>query len=202
MLDRWEHNRSSIVKMKKNIRIYKSVIASLVLAITLFACESNYKQARQLSLSDEAPMAEAQGVNLKYTDSGRVVSNLISEKVLDYSNRSFPYQRFLDGVEVHFWDEKDQKTTVIADYALRYVDMALVDLRDNVVIITGDSVELHAEQLYWSQEKNWLFTDRPYTIKFKDGSFNEGTRFDSNEDFTNFLSRDNISMQQLEPKKE
>lgn len=202
MLDRREHNRSSIVKMKTSIRIYKSVIASLVLAITLFACESNYKQVRQLSISDEAPMAEAEGVNLKYTDSGKIVSNLKSEKVLDYSNRSFPYQKFLDGVEVQFWDEKDKKTTIIADYAMRYVDMALVDLRDNVVIITGDSVELYAEQLYWSQEKNWLFTDKPYTIKFKDGSFNEGTRFDSNEDFTNFLSRDNISMQQLEPKKE
>ena len=202
MLDRREHNRSSIVKMKTSIRIYKSVIASLVLAITLFACESNYKQVRQLSISDEAPMAEAEGVNLKYTDSGKIVSNLKSEKVLDYSNRSFPYQKFLDGVEVQFWDEKDKKTTIIADYAMRYVDMALVDLRDNVVIITGDSVQLHAEQLYWSQEKNWLFTDKPYTIKFKDGSSNEGTRFDSNEDFTNFLSRDNISMQQLEPKKE
>lgn len=188
--------------MKKNIRRYKGVIVGLVLTIALFACESNYKKVRQLSIPDEAPMAEARGVNLKYTDSGRIVSNLMSEKVLDYSNRSFPYQKFLDGVELHFWNDKQEKTTVVADYALRFVAMQLVDLRDNVVIITADSVELHAEQLYWSQERNWLFTDKPYTIKFKDGSFNQGTRFDSNEDFTIFLSRDNISMQQVEQIKE
>lgn len=188
--------------MKKTISIFKGVIASLVLAITLFACESNYKQVRQLSFTDESPMAEAQGVNLKYTDSGKIVSNLISEDVLDYSNRKFPYQNFFNGVQVFFWNEKGEKTTVLADRALRYVDLHLVDLRDNVVIITADSVELHAEQLYWNQDRKWLFTDKPYTIKFKDGSFNEGTRFDSNEDFTNFLSRDNISLRQIENKKE
>ena len=184
--------------MKINISRYRSVIASIVLAITLFACESNYKQVRQFSFSDEEPMAEGKGVNLKYTDSGRIVSNLISERVLDYSNQNFPYQKFLDGVKVYFWNEKAEKTTVIADNALRYVDMHLVDLRGNVVIITADSVELHAEQLYWNQDKEWLFTDKPYTIKFKDGSFNKGTRFDSNEDFTEFLSRGNISTQQLD----
>lgn len=198
MLDRWKHYGASIVKMKINISRYKGVIASIVLAITLFACESNYKQVRQLSFSDEEPMAEAKGVNLKYTDSGKIVSNLISERVLDYSNQDFPYQRFLDGVKVHFWNDKGEETTVLADNALRYVDLHLVDLRGNVVIITADSVELHAEQLYWSQNKEWLFTDKPYTIKFKDGSFNKGTRFDSNEDFTEFLSRDNLSTQQLE----
>ena len=197
-MDRWKHYGASIVRMKKNIRRYKSGIAGLVLAIALFACESNFKQVRQLSFSDEAPMAEAKGVNLKYTDSGKIVSNLISQKVFDYSNQKFPYQRFTDGVEVYFWNDKGEKTTVTSDFALRYVDMHLVDLRDNVVILTADSVELHAEQLYWSQEKKWLFTDKPYTIKFKDGSFNKGTRFDSNEDFTEFLSRDNLSTQQLE----
>lgn len=184
--------------MKKNIRIYKSIIASFTLAIVLFSCESRYKEARQLSYSDEAPMAEAKGVNLKYTDSGRIVSNLISERVFDYSNQKFPYQNFLDGVKVDFWNKDGEKTTVIADYAMRFIDMDLVDLRDNVVIITTDSVELHAQQLYWSQEKRWLFTDKPYKIIFKDGSSNEGTRFDSNEDFTNFLSRDNLSIQQVE----
>src|SRR5699024_2462960 len=156
--------------MKKNIRIYKSIIASFVLAIVLFACESKYKEARQLSYSDEAPMAEAMGVNLKYTDSGRIVSNLISEKAFDYSNQKFPFQKFIDGVRVDFWNKDGEKTTVIADYAMRFTDMHLVDLRDNVVIITADSVQLHAEQLYWSQEKKWLFTDKPYRIIFKDGS--------------------------------
>lgn len=173
-----------------------------MLAIALFACESNYKQARQLSFSDEGPVAEAKGINLKYTDSGKIVSHLIGAKAFDYSNQKFPYQEFIEGVEVYFWDEKGEQTKVTSDIAYRYTDMNLVDLRDNVVIITSDSVELYAEQLYWNQQKKWLFTDKPYTIKFKDGSFNQGSRFDSNEDFTNFLSRDNKSMRQIETKKE
>lgn len=177
-------------------------MASFVLAIALFACESNYKEARQLSFSDQGSIAEGKGINLKYTDSGRIVSNLISTKAFDYSNKSFPYQEFIDGVEVYFWNEKGEETKVTADLAYRFSEMHLVDLRENVVIITADSVELHAEQLYWNQQKKWLFTDKPYTIKFKDGSYNHGARFDSNEDFTNFLSRDNQSTRQLENKNE
>src|SRR5690625_7647874 len=95
--------------MKKYIRIYKSVIASLVLAILLFACESKYKEARQLSYSDEAPMAEGKGVNLKYTDSGKIVSKLISEKVYDYSNQSFPYQKLLEGEKEHSERKEEEK---------------------------------------------------------------------------------------------
>src|SRR5690625_4743435 len=109
--------------MKKYIRIYKSVLTSLVLAIVLFACESKYKEARQLSYPDKAPMAEGKGVNLKYTDSGKIVSNLISEKVFDYSNQSFPYQKFFDGVKVDFLSKEGYKSTVIADYYLIFIDM-------------------------------------------------------------------------------
>lgn len=185
--------------MKKHTHIIKSVIASFVLAITFFACKDNYKEIRQLNFSDENPQAEARGINLKYTDSGQIVSNLISEKLIDYSNKEFPYQEFLEGVEVHFWD-KDKKTVVTADVAYRYTNMNLIDLRDNVVIITHDSLELYAEQLYWSQDREWLFTDKPYEIKFKDGSYNEGASFDSNQEFTNFLSRDNISSQNVDQK--
>lgn len=185
--------------MSKYTHIIRSVIASIILAITFFACENNYKEIRQFNFVDEGPQAEARGINLKYTDSGKIKSNLMSERLIDYSNKDFPYQEFLEGVELHFWD-KDKKTIVKADYAYRYLKSNLIDLRDNVVIITHDSLELYAKQLYWSQDREWLFTDEPYKIKFKDGSFNEGASFDSNQDFTNFLSRANKSTQNVDQK--
>ena len=33
--------------------------------------------------------------------------------MLDYTNKSFPYREFPDGVEVEFFDEQDKKNTVI-----------------------------------------------------------------------------------------
>jgi uncharacterized lipoprotein YehR (DUF1307 family) len=90
------------------INIIKSVIA-LVLAITLFACESNYQNVKKLSLSDGAPIAEGKNINFKYTDSGKLVTNLLASKLLDYSNLEFPYKEFPNGIEVRFWDDDGKK---------------------------------------------------------------------------------------------
>ena len=170
---------------------------AIAIAITLFACEGNYKNVQRLNLKDGAPVAEGQNVNLFYTDSGRVVTNLMAPRLLDYSNFEFPYQEFPEGVEVHFFENGD-KSTVKSDYARRYDATGIVDLRKNVRLTTADGNVLEAEQLYWDQNNQWLFTDQPYRITFSDGSYNDGARFDANEDFTVFLSRKNDGVQLID----
>ena len=174
---------------------------TLIMVITLFACESNYKNVKKLSLSDGEPIAEGKGINFKYTDSGKLITNLLTEKLLDFSNLSFPYKEFPQGIEVRFWDKEGKKSTVNSDYAIQYDGTGLVDLRDNVILVTADSVVLRAQQLYWDQKNKWIFTDQPYQIKFKDGSYNDGSRFDGNQDFTIFLSRNNQGVQLIDKKK-
>src|SRR5690606_2890525 len=173
-------------------------VMAILIGITLFACEGNYQKARKLNISDNAPVAEGTNINFKYTDSGKLITNLLAEKPLDYSNFEYSYKEFPNGVEVHFWDENGKESTVTSDYAIQYDKSELVDLRKNVVIQTADSVELYAQQLYWDQKNQWIFTDLPYKIKFKDGSYNEGAQFDSNQDFTVFLSRKNQGVQLID----
>ncbi|MEZ4779704.1 MAG: LPS export ABC transporter periplasmic protein LptC [Flavobacteriaceae bacterium] len=182
--------------MRQNFISFKNVVVILV-AITFFACEGNYTNVQKLSLKDGAPSSEGIDINLFYTDSGRVVTNLMAPKLMDYSNLEFSYQEFPNGIEVHFFD-KDQKSTVTSNYAIRYNETGIVDLRDHVVLTTADGNILNAQQLYWDQNNKWVFTDQPYRITFKDGSFNDGERFDANEDFTVFLSRTNDGVQLID----
>ncbi len=175
---------------------------ALIMAITLFACESNYQNVKKLTLSDGAPIAVGKNINFKYTDSGKMVTNLLADKLLDYSNLKFPYKEFPEGIEVHFWDEKGEESTINADYGIQYEKTGLIDLRNNVVVITADSVVLKSDQLYWDQNNSWVFTDSPYEIKFKDGSYNRGAvGFDSNQEFTFFLSRKNQGVQLIDKSK-
>lgn len=186
--------------MQKLKHTYKSVLTILIV-ITLFSCESNYNNIKKLSVSDGAPIAEGKDINFKYTDSGKLVTNLLTPQLLDYSNLAFPYKEFPQGIEVRFWDKKGEKNTVTSKYAIQYENTGLIDLRDSVVLITSDSVILKANQLYWDQKNKWVFTDEPYQIKFKDGSFNNGAvGFDSNQDFTVFLSRKNQGVQLIDKK--
>ena len=170
-------------------------VMAILLGITLFACESNSKNVQKLNLSDSAPVAVGKNINLKYTDSGKVVANLMAPKVWDYTNFRFSYREFPDGVEVRFWDEEGQMSVVTSDFAVHYERTGIIDLRENVVFTRFDSLKLNAEQLYWDQNNAWVFTDQPYRIVLQDGSYNDGARFDSSEDFTNFLSRDNSGIQ-------
>ncbi len=171
---------------------------AVITVLTLFACEGNYRQIQQLTIADLGPIAEGRGVDLKYTDSGKLVANLISPTLLDFSNYNFSFTEFPDGLEVQFWNEKGEKNTVTSDYGIHYEAANLIDLRGNVVLITNDSLVLNANQLYWDQKNKWVFTDQPNRITFKDGSFNDGGGFDSSEDFNNFISRKNVGVQYVE----
>ncbi|RFN58787.1 LPS export ABC transporter periplasmic protein LptC [Marixanthomonas ophiurae] len=179
----------------------KSVVA-ILFAITFFSCEGNYKNVKKLSLKDNEPLGIGKDVNFKYTDSGKVIANVITPLFLDFSSLKFPYKEFPKGVEVRFWNEKDQKSTVTSKYAIQYEDTGIIDLRDSVVLVTHDSLVLRADQLYWDQKNQWVFTNQPYQIEFKDGSYNDGAWFDSSQDFTTFLSRKNEGVQLIDTKKE
>ncbi|MGB0949772.1 MAG: LPS export ABC transporter periplasmic protein LptC, partial [Marinirhabdus sp.] len=154
-----------------NRYIYSAVLA--LAGTALFSCSGNYSNIQKLNIKDNAPIGIGKNVNLKYTDSGAVAVNLITARYLNFGNMAFPYTEFPEGVEVHFWDD-GKESVITSDYAIQYDGTALVDLRKNVHLITHDSTELRAEQLYWDQKNKWVFTDEPYQIKFDDGSYNDG----------------------------
>ena len=177
-------------------KIYTSIVTILFVTM-LFSCEGNLKGVREMEMPEDAPQAVGVGINLKYTDSGKVVATLKSEKMRDFSNKEFPYREFPEGLVVEFYEE-GAKNTVTANYGVIYDETGLIDLQGNVVIVTADSTRLTAEQLYLDQNNSWIFTDEPNTIMFKNGALNEGQGFDSNQEFSNFRSRSNVGVQIIE----
>ena len=193
---------SRTYKMKLTYSNIISGIVTLIGVTMLFSGEGNLQEVRAFSLEEDAPQAIAEGINLKYTDSGRLVATLKSPKMLDYTNKSFPYREFPDGVEVEFFNEQNKKNTVNADYGIVYENTKLIDLQGNVVIRTADSTKLEASQIFWDQDRSWIFTDKPNTIRFPDGSYTDDLGFDSNQDFSNFRSRTNTGIQIIEEEKD
>lgn len=157
----------------------------MVLSImVLFACKNNFSEVQKIGLSENEPIGVADTFNLKYTDSGKLKANLISPKMLDFSNREFNYFEFPEGAFLDIFDEEKQKSSVKADYAIVYNKTNLIDMQGNVVLATSTKDTLFAEQLFYDQEREWLFTNKPVTFKSK-GDLINGKGFDSNSDFTN-----------------
>jgi len=135
-------------------------------------------------MSENEPIGVAENINLKYTDSGKIKAILISPKMLDYSNRDFPFNEFTDGITLDIFDDENKKSIVIADYAIIYNETNLIDLQGNVKITTHTNDTLYAEQLYYDQKKEWLFTNKPVVFRTGQDLIN-GNGFDSNSKFTN-----------------
>lgn len=180
---------------------YRNIISGIVtlIGVTMFfSCQGNLNEIRALEMQGDSPQAIANGLNLKYTDSGRLVATLKSPKMYDFTNKDFPYREFPEGLQVEFFNEENEKSTLEADYGIIYEKTNLIDLQGNVVLVTADSTRLEASQLFWDQNLSWVFTDKPNKIRFPNGALNEGQGFDSNQNFGNFRSRTNVGVQVIE----
>lgn len=150
-----------------------------ILIVTLFfSCESDLQKVKKLNETSFVPSGEADTLNLKYTDSGKIKSILVSQKMLDYSTIKNPFTEFPKGVKVSLYDPKGNITTIVANYAISYKKTAIIDLQGTVIITSHEGKKLETSQLYFDQKNEWFFTEQKF--KFTDAkgvSFGEGIDF-------------------------
>ena len=154
-----------------------------VFAVTLFfGCESNFKEVQKINFSEFVPSSDADMVNLKYTDSGRITAILVSAKMLDYASVEFPFTEFPKGIDVTLYDKKDKKTFIKSNYAISYKGTNIIDLQGKVKIFTEQGQTLETEQLYYDQKNEWFFTERRFKFTDPKGISN-GQGIDFSKDF-------------------
>ena len=149
----------------------------------LFSCESNFKDIQRINKISFYPSGEADNILLHYVDSGKTKAILKSSKMLDYQQVKHPFTEFPEGIHLTFHDAELNKNYVESDYAISYTTTELIDLRGNVVITTHDGNVLEADQLYFDQRNNWIYTEGKYKISDKDQSFTQGIGLDSDSEF-------------------
>lgn len=148
------------------------------LMVGLFSCESNFKEVQKINFSEFVPSGEADDFNLKYTDSGRIQSILVSPKMLDYAMVEFPFTEFPKGIKVTLFDKNGKKTFVSSNYAVTYKNTNIIDLQGKVLIANETGQALETAQLYFDQKNEWFYTEKKFKfIDPKGVSFGEGIDF-------------------------
>ena len=148
----------------------------------IISCESNFKEVQKMGVSEFTPSGEADTINLKYTDSGRITAALVSPKMLDYSMVEFPFTEFPDGIDLTLYDAKGKKTYVKSNYASSFKGTDLIDLQGNVRISNDNGDLLQTEQLYFDQKNEWFFTQKKFKFTSPKGVTN-GQGIDFSKDF-------------------
>lgn len=152
------------------------------LALAFAGCESNFKEVQKSNFSSFVPSSEADKINLKYTDSGRISATLLSDKMLDYAVVSFPFTEFPKGIHATLYDKNGKKTVVTSKYAITYKQTGIIDLQGNVKIVSDDGQQLETQQLYYDQKNAWFFTEKKFKFTSPRGISN-GQGIDFSKDF-------------------
>ena len=171
----------------------------MVVAILFMGCKDNYERVGEEAAKNIYPQGVATNFTLTYTEVGRemstqdsatsrVIAILKSPLNEDYDNLGFKYKVFPEGLQVDFYDEKNQKSVIKADYGIIYSQTNVVDLQGNVVIESHDGKKLETPQLYWDRKNKWIFTEAEFTYTNpEDGTVMDGQGMDFNREGT-FLS--------------
>ncbi|TDW49820.1 LPS export ABC transporter protein LptC [Flavobacterium sp. 270] len=160
------------------LKKYSITVVTVFTVALFFGCESNFKDVQKINFSEFVPGSDADTVNIKYTDSGRITGVLISPKMLDYSNLDFPFTEFPKGIDLTIYDKKQKRTFIKSNYAVSYKTTGIIDLQGKVKITSEEGQVLETEQLYFDQKNEWFYTERKFKLTDAKGvSYGQGIDF-------------------------
>ena len=166
------------------LKILKNGVSAFAV-ILFFSCDDGSSTLKQINQFDENPVGIAYDIHMTYTDSAEVKAILTAPLNLDYTHLSFKYSEFPEGLKIIFYNNNNEENIVVADYGILYNQTKIVDLQGNVVLLSDDGSRLETSQMYWDSEKEWLFTEQPFT--FKNINYDMAAiRLDTNKEFSKF----------------
>ncbi|KAB5489428.1 LPS export ABC transporter periplasmic protein LptC [Flagellimonas hadalis] len=180
-------------KSKNSLRCFATVCT---VAILFMSCGDDYERVGEEAVKPIFPQGVAQNFTLTYTETveamnsqdsaqSRVVAVLSSPISEDFDNQAFKFRTFPEGLKVDFFDDKNQKSVITANYGIVYSQTNLIDLQGNVVMESHDGKKLEADQLFFDRKNNWIFTEASFRYTNpEDGTIMDGVGMDFNKDFT------------------
>lgn len=137
-----------------------TAIAAFLLILSLASCRKNIDVIPRSEI-ENMPSSTTKDVNLVLNDSGLVQLTMKAPLLEQYENVEKPYTEFRMGIRVTFFEGKDSAQARISSNYAKYQHLEKVwELRDSVEVIDNKASRLETELLYWSQEKDLIYTDR------------------------------------------
>ena len=171
-------------------------IAVVSTAMLFLCCQDNYKRVGAEATKEIYPQGVAKNFVATYTEipekinsedvgASNVVAVLSGPIRNDFENLVFPYQTFPEGLLIEIFNEKNEKTTIEADYGIYYGATSVVDLQGNVLVKAHDGKELETPQLYYDRGNEWAFTQEKFKFTNpEDGTVMDGEGMDIKKDLS------------------
>jgi LPS export ABC transporter protein LptC len=173
--------------MEAGIRITMGKFWPLLFTVIILSASSCDKKIDIIRKSDieSLPTQTVKDFTTTYTDSATKQLVMSSKLMERYTNRKDPYWEFRSGLKVVFYDgQKDPVGTITSRYARYDENKKLWELKDSVIAVNEKKEIMETELLYWSQEKDLVYTDRFVKMTTED-QIVLGTGFESDPKLNN-----------------
>jgi LPS export ABC transporter protein LptC len=142
------------------LRISDLLLAISVVSLLTSSCEKKLNNIPKSEIIN-LPSLATYDLETILTDSGLVQLIMTTPVVEQYENIEKPYSEFRQGIKVYFFDGTNDTMAMVTSRYAKYVTAdKLWELKDSVIVLDDKNVKLETELLYWSQEKDLIYTDR------------------------------------------
>ena len=179
---------------------YKLLLFPVVLC-AVSACSSKMEQLNNYNVDATFPQQSVDNLDLKYYSSHKMKVTVTAPQADDYEQGDLAsYMEFPKGVDVIFFDEEmNQKSRLVADYAIYYKKKRLYEARRNVVVTNDDGTTLKTEQLFCDENKQKIFSVKRVSVEQPGDGFSIDGKsgFESDLTFKNYKFLDVNGVVQL-----
>ena len=152
----------------------------------MFGCENTQKQIDDIT-QNKVMVDEVKNIQSYLSQQGVVKAKLKAPLMLRYERDSM-YSEFPKSLHVDFYDSTAHiESWLDAKYGKYFESQNKVYLRDSVVAINtkGDTLKTH--ELWWDQQKEKFYTDKPYELNTKTRRIHGERGLEASQDFNNII---------------
>lgn len=137
--------------------------AAVIGCIFLSACENDIKDVERFS-KKEISVEEGKQIESFLSNGGVLRAKLRAPVFLRYQTQ-VPKVEFPNTLHVDFYDSTRKiESELFADYGEYKENENLIYLRDNVIVFNVKGDTLRTNELYWDQNKQIFYNDKPTTV--------------------------------------
>ena len=176
------------------LRKYNNLLTALLAGcFVLYGCENDLKDIPNLK-DKRAALEEGHMIESYLSQNGKVKGKLTAPLMYRYQQADSPYIEFPKTLHIDFYNDSLVKESQLdAKYGKFHQRENRVFLKDSVVVINvlkGDT--LRCEELWWDQNAQKFYTDKPARYSQKDKFVNYGKNgLEAKQDLSNLVFYDN-----------
>ncbi|SMC82311.1 LPS export ABC transporter periplasmic protein LptC [Moheibacter sediminis] len=191
----------SLLRNKNHVSIKKRFIPFIILTFYFAACNS-VPEVDLTKRKTNFPDRTLINAHIYYKDSGRIVLDLRSPLIEEYSMIDTPYMKFPKGLELDFYNKKsDTPGYLRANWATASEMRGWYEGRGDVLVINEKGDTLKTQKLFWNKKTRKIFTqDTVFLISKMGDSLQANNGLEATDDLKEYTLFNNQGTKYYEEK--